>query len=238
MSAPDFALVGILRALRKARPAAWDPHTFPVNDPPATIAELRALGFVIEEHPAQGFLLSRDSDSLFPENIIAFRAPQHENKAISVFAETSSSQDAAANQMRFTQADPLVLNGAIWVAESQSAGRGRMQRPWHSAAGLGCWFTTFLHKSPLLTPAVVSFAAALSVANALKDICQVSPDLKWPNDLLVGGKKNLRYPYRELSRRRLPCGYRAKCPSTAKQLPRRNPQYSDISRARLAYPAS
>jgi BirA family biotin operon repressor/biotin-[acetyl-CoA-carboxylase] ligase len=74
-------------------------------------------------------------------------------------------------------------NGTVIVADRQTAGRGRHGRPWHSAGGVGLWFSVAFEG---LLPGL-AFAAPLSVRDALRP--RVSADLKWPNDVLIGGRK-------------------------------------------------
>lgn len=74
--------------------------------------------------------------------------------------------------------------GAVILAEAQSAGRGRHGCDWHSAAGLGLWFSVVLDAS--LAPDLV-FASALAVRDAV--VGRVRLDVKWPNDLTCAGSK-------------------------------------------------
>ncbi len=74
-------------------------------------------------------------------------------------------------------------DGMVIVADHQTSGRGRLGRSWHSAPGLGIWFTIAL--DGVLEG--ITFAAALAVRDALADRC--SPTIKWPNDVLINGKK-------------------------------------------------
>lgn len=74
-------------------------------------------------------------------------------------------------------------DGAVFVADSQSAGRGRHGRRWHSAPGLGLYFSVAL-QGPL--PGV-GFAAALATRNALLAIAPLT--IKWPNDLYWNARK-------------------------------------------------
>lgn len=74
-------------------------------------------------------------------------------------------------------------DGMVIVADRQTAGRGRLGRTWHSAPGLGLWFTVALDG-----PAEgLSFAAALAVREAIAPRAPLK--IKWPNDLLCHGKK-------------------------------------------------
>ncbi len=77
--------------------------------------------------------------------------------------------------------------GAAFVADAQTAGRGRHGRSWSSPAGKGLYLTVVLPES-LAAPSV-TLAAALAVAEAVEAVSGVSPRLKWPNDLLLGERK-------------------------------------------------
>jgi BirA family biotin operon repressor/biotin-[acetyl-CoA-carboxylase] ligase len=74
-------------------------------------------------------------------------------------------------------------DGVVYVTDRQTAGRGRLGRTWHSAPGLGLWFTVAL--DGMIEG--LSFAAALAVRDAIAP--RVALTIKWPNDLLCNGKK-------------------------------------------------
>jgi BirA family biotin operon repressor/biotin-[acetyl-CoA-carboxylase] ligase len=88
----------------------------------------------------------------------------------------------------------LALEGAVEglcvVANEQTAGRGRLGRKWMSPAGAGLYFSILLkpsvemNKWPLLT-----LLAAVAVHDALRDTCGLETDIKWPNDIVAGGRK-------------------------------------------------
>ena len=80
-------------------------------------------------------------------------------------------------------------NGTVVVAEVQTSGRGRMERPWHSPKG-GVWMSVILKPRipPNLAPRV-NMAAAVAVARALEGLYALEVEIKWPNDLLVEEKK-------------------------------------------------
>ncbi len=82
-----------------------------------------------------------------------------------------------------TRALQIGGDGLVVVADSQTAGRGRHGRTWHSCAGLGLWFSAAFEKP---TPGL-AFAAPLAVRDAVS--AYAAPSLKWPNDVLVGGRK-------------------------------------------------
>jgi BirA family biotin operon repressor/biotin-[acetyl-CoA-carboxylase] ligase len=86
-----------------------------------------------------------------------------------------------------------LTNGALLLAETQTAGRGRANRSWVSPPDVNLYFTV------ILTPSAedvrcLSYVTPLAVSNAIEEVVAaqgvtLKPDLKWPNDLLIGGKK-------------------------------------------------
>lgn len=80
--------------------------------------------------------------------------------------------------------------GTVVTADSQTAGRGRRGRRWYSPTGGGLWMSVLLRPPRSLPlPGGLSLAAGLACARAIRDCFGVAPELKWPNDLLVAGKK-------------------------------------------------
>jgi BirA family biotin operon repressor/biotin-[acetyl-CoA-carboxylase] ligase len=81
--------------------------------------------------------------------------------------------------------------GSVFLAEEQLAGRGRGAHTWHSERSTGIYCSVILR--PQLPPSealIISLAAALAVRAAVREIApQLLADLKWPNDVLLGGKK-------------------------------------------------
>jgi nicotinate-nucleotide pyrophosphorylase len=74
--------------------------------------------------------------------------------------------------------------GAVVLADEQTAGQGRHGRSWHSEAGTGIYCSMALKPSPVLT-----LALGLAVAEAILQSTGVTCDLRWPNDVMAGGKK-------------------------------------------------
>lgn len=81
-------------------------------------------------------------------------------------------------------------SGSIAGADHQSAGQGRLGRQWHSEAGTGIYFTLLLRLNLLFTDLpVLTLAVGLAVSQAVRDVTGLNCDLKWPNDLILNGKK-------------------------------------------------
>ncbi len=101
------------------------------------------------------------------------------------FTSVSSTNDVAREMARQGAG-----HGFLVVASEQTAGRGRAGRTWYSAPGAGLWFSLVLRpRMEAQRCGLLSLAAALAVAEAVEKTTGVSVELKWPNDVLVGGKK-------------------------------------------------
>ncbi len=77
-------------------------------------------------------------------------------------------------------------HGAVVIADAQSSGIGRYNRPWHSAPDAGLYCTIVLRTDPL---PVLTMAIGLAVQEAIARFTGQSCDIRWPNDLLVNAKK-------------------------------------------------
>ncbi|HEX3941307.1 MAG TPA: biotin--[acetyl-CoA-carboxylase] ligase [Acidobacteriaceae bacterium] len=78
----------------------------------------------------------------------------------------------------------------VYLADEQTAGRGRGSHGWHSAPGSGLYVSVLLR--PRMTPADIlwlSLAAGLAVHAAVRQVTSLEADIRWPNDLLLGGRK-------------------------------------------------
>jgi len=96
----------------------------------------------------------------------------------------------STNSVALEMGQKGAASGLVVVADSQTAGRGRLNRYWLSPAGTGLYFSLILR--PELTPdnlPRVTLASGLAVCKAVEAECAVLPAIKWPNDLLLDGKK-------------------------------------------------
>jgi len=152
------------------------------------VQQLRELGVEITGHPATGYQLKAIPDLLLPDMLAnSLQGTIFANsKTIHHFYKIGSTNTEAMEAA--SQGAP---EGSVFLAEQQTAGRGRGAHDWHSAQSVGIYCSVILR--PLLPPAdvlVLSLAAGLAVQAAVREVDErVTADLKWPNDLLIDGKK-------------------------------------------------
>jgi BirA family biotin operon repressor/biotin-[acetyl-CoA-carboxylase] ligase len=80
--------------------------------------------------------------------------------------------------------------GAVILAEEQTGGRGRRERTWHSPARLGIYVSMILRPLvPAMRAPLFTLTAAVAVVEALRDIGRLQATIKWPNDVVVAGRK-------------------------------------------------
>lgn len=142
------------------------------------IKALKESGFDVESRP-KGYALLNHDDLLLP---FCFKK-EFQNK-IFHFQELESTMDKA----KFL-AKNNVSHLSVVIAENQTTGRGRLNRKWFSSKG-GLWFTLILKpNTPPPLSYIYNFAASLSLSKSLKRLFDVNVSVKWPNDLLLNGKK-------------------------------------------------
>ncbi|HLQ95209.1 MAG TPA: biotin--[acetyl-CoA-carboxylase] ligase [Pseudogracilibacillus sp.] len=81
-------------------------------------------------------------------------------------------------------------HGTVIIADEQTEGKGRISRAWHSKKGTGMWMSLILRPAilPYLAPQLTLLTATV-LAEVLDGLTNVHPQIKWPNDILVQGKK-------------------------------------------------
>jgi BirA family transcriptional regulator, biotin operon repressor / biotin---[acetyl-CoA-carboxylase] ligase len=120
------------------------------------------------------------ADSLAPDEVVPRLGGRF--GAVYRFAEVYPS-----TQRLLQEHDP---EGAVAVANEQTEGRGRLGRTWHAPAGTSVLVSVLLR--PQLEPArlpELSLVAGGAVAEAIADVTGIEPAIKFPNDVLVGGRK-------------------------------------------------
>jgi len=150
------------------------------------IEELRRLEYDIEAGPHIGYRLLHSPDALHADDLLArLGKTKVIGRDIRVFEQTTSTNDVVEKLAR-----DGVKEGVVVCAESQTRGRGRLGRKWISPARKGLWFSILLRPdlSPQMTTRL-TVASATALRRAIKLQTGCSPEIKWPNDILMGGKK-------------------------------------------------
>jgi len=149
------------------------------------IAQLKANGFVIESVPNKGYKLVASPDAIYPDDIKSRLADGSVCRKIESLEVTDSTNIRAKQLAEFGEEE-----GTLIIAEQQTAGKGRRGRQWESEPGTG------IYMSLVLRPAInhvhvpcITLVTALAVAKAIKKTCGADALIKWPNDIVLGGKK-------------------------------------------------
>jgi len=150
------------------------------------IQQLRGMGVDVAGHPATGYQLRSVPDLLLPEILrplvrgTIFQAHLHHFYKI---GSTNAAAMAAS-----AEGAP---EGTVFLAEEQTAGRGRGANSWQSQRSAGIYCSVILR--PALPPSDVltlSLAVGLAAQSAIREVdSRIPVDLKWPNDVLIHGKK-------------------------------------------------
>lgn len=141
------------------------------------IRQLQTAGYALEA-TAKGYRLLESSDTPYPWNFGDF------SESVHYYPKVTSTMEGAIALAREGCRDFTIV-----VADVQTQGRGRLHRKWQSDAG-GLYFTIVLR--PAIPPAeapLLNLAAAVDLAQILKQLYGIEARLKWPNDVLIDGCK-------------------------------------------------
>jgi len=150
------------------------------------VEALRTAGYQIDACSRRGYRLVRAPDTPYAPEVIPLLTTRRLGRDCRYVAETgSTNRDVAA------LAQGGAEEGLVMVAGRQTAGRGRMTRVWFSPPGVNLYFSVLLR--PAVEPgraASLPLVAGLAVADALAGLIPgLAVRIKWPNDILIGGKK-------------------------------------------------
>ena len=149
------------------------------------VKALRALGYEIESHCKEGYRLTVLPDILVPEEVRHGLDTAWLGREYHFLPQVGSTNDYALDLARRKAA-----HGCVVVAEEQTSGRGRLRRPWVSPPGCGLYLSILLRSAiPVREASQTNLVAALAMTALLRDRYALPATIKWPNDLLIGGKK-------------------------------------------------
>ncbi len=149
------------------------------------INQLKKEGYHIEAVKNKGYILLPE-DEVFGQNELESRMKtEWAGHPITFYSEIGST-----NVQAKLDAENGAPQGALLVADMQTAGRGRRGRTWNSPAGINVYFTLIL--KPDYAPdkaSMVTLLMALAVAEGIRETCGIEAGIKWPNDIVVNGRK-------------------------------------------------
>ncbi|UCG62513.1 MAG: biotin--[acetyl-CoA-carboxylase] ligase [Candidatus Zixiibacteriota bacterium] len=150
----------------------------------AALTVLKTLGYKIR-HRKETITFVAAPDSLIDTEIAYQLATKVIGRRIRAYRSVKSTNDIAAQMAQGGEPE-----GTIVTAEAQTAGRGRLGRVWHSPAGSGVYVSIILKPSfkPDLAPGL-AIMTALALAEAMTVFTKGEVKIKWPNDILIGGRK-------------------------------------------------
>lgn len=151
------------------------------------IEELRQAGYELEAIRRKGYRITKIPNRISSNEISLGLKTDTLGRAIH-FEESVTSTQKIAHQLAYDGA----AEGTLIVAEEQTAGRGRLNRAWHSPMYTGVWMSLILR--PNLPPAKapqLTLLTAVAIAQAIEEVTSLRTDIKWPNDILINKKKTV-----------------------------------------------
>ena len=149
------------------------------------VERLREVGVRVKGKPNTGYFLERVPDILTPDLLRQHLKGSMFSKKVHHYFRTDSTNRVALDLGYANEPE-----GSVVLAEEQTAGRGRAGRSWHSERANGIYVTLLLRPriSPVQAP-LLTIMAGLSAHAAMRAQTGLQPDVKWPNDLMLNGKK-------------------------------------------------
>ena len=164
----------ISRRMKVSRTAIWK-----------RIRHLKSLGYEIEASTRSGYRLIQSPDLLTPAEVKPLLKTKWMGRMIHYFPALDSTNSKAYQ---------LALNGAkegeVVIAELQEQGRGRLGRDWFSPPFLNLYLSVILRPEiPPHQASLITLMAAVATAEAIQQSSGIQPFIKWPNDILLRGRK-------------------------------------------------
>jgi BirA family biotin operon repressor/biotin-[acetyl-CoA-carboxylase] ligase len=148
------------------------------------IKTLEREGYAIEAVPSKGYRLFASPDVIVAGDVKQGLGTKTIGKEILHYAEVISTNTLAMDLARNGAVD-----GTVVIAETQTGGKGRLGRTWTSPAG-NLYISVILRPAVPITKApLITLMGAVAVASAIRRQCGVPAGIKWPNDILLSGKK-------------------------------------------------
>jgi BirA family transcriptional regulator, biotin operon repressor / biotin---[acetyl-CoA-carboxylase] ligase len=150
------------------------------------IGVLRAAGYTIQAARRLGYRLASVPDKLLPERLAPLLKTTRLGRGVVIHTDSI----ASTNQEALRLAGEGCADGTLVLAETQTAGRGRRGRLWESPTGVGIYASLVLRPDlPLDRVPLLTLLTAVAAAEAIHAVTGEAPQIKWPNDLLLNGRK-------------------------------------------------
>lgn len=148
------------------------------------IKSLEQEGFRIEAIPSQGYRITAAPDLLRLDDIKHGLKTKIIGKDIRLFRQVEST-----NTLAMEMASGGAAEGAVVIAETQTGGKGRLGRKWISPKG-NLYLSVILRPDiPVFKAPLITLMSAVATASAIKKECQLPAAIKWPNDIILSGRK-------------------------------------------------
>jgi len=148
------------------------------------IKKIRSLGYKIESKQNIGYRLVDSSKLPLPWEIKDNLNAEFLGKRVYYFDTIDTTQNFAIKI-----ASNGNENGTVIIAKKQTGGRGRIKRKWKSPVG-GIWMSIIIYpKFDVSFTTLVPIATSVALSIAIEKILKIKPELKWPNDVTLKGKK-------------------------------------------------
>ena len=149
------------------------------------VKALEAEGFLIEAVSSRGYRISPENNRLSGEIISAELKTEQLGRSIITLGETDSTNNYAKEL-----ASGGAAHGTVVIADSQTAGRGRLGRSFFSPGGTGLYMSVIIRPDfGIETAQLITSCTAVAAAEALEKLCGHEVAVKWVNDLYLDGKK-------------------------------------------------
>lgn len=149
------------------------------------VQQLEKDGYIIDAVRNKGYCLLESSDILSLYELEHCMETERMGRTL-LYADIIDSTNLEAKK----QAESGAPEGTLVVADCQNAGRGRLGRVWTSPSGCGLWMSLLLRPAfPPMQASMVTLVAAMAVMEGIQEVSGVEALIKWPNDLVVQGKK-------------------------------------------------
>ena len=149
------------------------------------INQLKEEGYEIEAVRNRGYALKGAGDVLSEAELLSCLKTEWAGGR-TVYFDATDSTNVQARRL----AEAHAPHGTLVVSDRQDGGKGRRGRSWASPSGVGIWMSLILR--PEIAPSsasMLTLAAALAVREGIREETGLSPLIKWPNDLVLNGKK-------------------------------------------------